>query len=206
MRALHGHIFEKRIGDSGFGSFGGAFVALGFARAHHRFTHLIHHRFNIGKVEIDKTRLDHQIGNARNARMQHFISHSESLGKCCLGIGNAEQILVRNDNQRIDFGSQFFNTGNGGAHAATPFKVKRLGDDTDRQNALLARGAGNYRRSARARATAHTGGHKGHMRALQHIDNFRHGFFCGGFTDGRVSTGAQTFCQFGTDLNPPVGR
>ena len=138
--------------------------------------------------------------------MQHFIGHGKSLGKCGLCIGNAEQVLVRNDNQRINFGCQFFNTGNGGTHAATTFKVKRLGDDTDRQNALLARRAGNHRRRTGARAAAHTGSDKGHVRALQHIDNFRHCFFCGGFTDSRVSTGTQTFCQFGTDLNPPIGR
>ena len=131
-RPLHRHIVEQWVGNGGFGSFDGAFVAFGFACAHHGFAHLVHHRANIGEIEIDKTWLNHQIGDACHARMQDFIGHGESLGKGCLRIGNAEQVLVRNDNQRIDFFGQLFNACLGRAHAPTAFEIKWRGNHTDR--------------------------------------------------------------------------
>ena len=137
--------------------------------------------------------------------MQNLISHGKCLGKGGLCIGNAEQVLVRDNNQRVDLFGQLLNPFLRSAGTTRAFKIKRLGDNTDCQNALLARSAGNHRCGARACAAAHAGCHKGHMRALQHVDNLGHGFFGCCLTDSRVGTGAQTLSQFGTDLNAPVG-
>jgi hypothetical protein len=38
----------------------------------------------------------------RNARIQHLVGHAEGFGEGRLVVGDAEQVLVRNDDQRID--------------------------------------------------------------------------------------------------------
>ena len=131
-RALHRHIIKQRIGNGGFSGFHGTFFAFRFTRTHHCLAHLVHHRAHIGKVEIDQPRLDHQVGNTGHTGMQHFIGHGERLGKSGLCISNAEQVLVRNDNQRIDFLRQLLDAFLRGTHATRPLKIKRLGHHTYR--------------------------------------------------------------------------
>ena len=59
----------------------------------------------------------------------------------------------------------------GQPHAAVAFEVERLGDDADRQDALVAGRLGDDRRSTRARAAAHAGGDEAHVRAVEVIDD-----------------------------------
>ena len=54
-------------------------------------------------------------------------------------VGDAEQILVRNDDQRIDALLQFADAAFGDAQAALAFEMERLGHDADGENAHLAR-------------------------------------------------------------------
>ena len=75
---------------------------LDFSGAHHRLAHAGHDRAHIGEVEIDEAFLDHEVGNAGDAGSQHVVSHGEGIGKGGLLVGDAEQILVRDDEQRID--------------------------------------------------------------------------------------------------------
>ena len=66
-RAGHRHIFQQRIGNRAFRGHDGAVVAFRFARSHHCLAHFAHYRANIGEVQIDQARHDHQVGDAANA-------------------------------------------------------------------------------------------------------------------------------------------
>src|SRR5260370_659045 len=82
-------------------------LALGLAGAHHRLAHLAHHRADVGEVEVDETRHDHQVGDAAHAHVQHVVGHLEGVGEGRLLVGDLEQVLVGNDDQRVDHLLQF---------------------------------------------------------------------------------------------------
>ncbi len=69
--------------------------------------------------------------------MQHVVGHLEGLGEGRALIGDPEQILVRDDEQRVDEFLQLLDAGFGEAHAVRAFEVERLGDHADRQDAVL---------------------------------------------------------------------
>ena len=118
LRALHRHVVEQRVGDRGFGGAQRALLAGGFAGAHHRLAHLAHDGADVGEVEVDQAFLDHQVGDAGDARIEHLVGHREGVGEGGLLVGDAEQVLVRDDDQRVDGLLQLGDAGFGDAHAA----------------------------------------------------------------------------------------
>ncbi len=79
---------------------------------------------------------------------------------------------IRDDQQRINHLLKLGNTGFSGAHTALTFKVERLGDDADGQDAHLAGGCGDDRRCTGAGAAAHTCGDEHHVGAREVILDF----------------------------------
>jgi hypothetical protein len=80
-------------------------VAGRLAGAHHRLAHLAHHRADrahVGEVEVDEAGHDHQVGDAGARPNEHLIGHAEGVGEGRLLVGDAEQVLVRDDDQRVD--------------------------------------------------------------------------------------------------------
>jgi hypothetical protein len=63
-----------------------------------------------------------------------------------------------NDEERVDVFLQLQDAGLGRAHAPLAFELERLGHHADREDAFLARGAGDDRGGAGAGATSHAGG------------------------------------------------
>jgi hypothetical protein len=94
-------IRRERIGDRRFGGLHRAAVATGFAGAHHRPAHALHDRFDVGEVEVDQAFLDDQVGDAADAGIEHAVGDHEGIGKRGLGIGDAEEVLVGNDDDGI---------------------------------------------------------------------------------------------------------
>ncbi len=205
LRTAHGGFVEQRIGDCGLGSSHRTAFTGSFARAHHGLAHFAHDRADVSEVEVNQAFLDHQVGDAGNTRIEHLISHRKSVGKSGLVVGDAEQVLVRNDDERIDILLQFFNAQIGSFHAAGAFKVERLGHNADGEDAAFAGSACHDRRSARAGAAAHACGHKAHMRTVQVIDDFVDAFFRGSTTNFRLRTGAEAFRHGSAKLDDAVG-
>ena len=131
FRPLHRGIIQQWIIDSRFGSFNSTGLARGFARSHHGFTHFRHNRPNIGKIQIDKTRLNHQIGYPAHALMQNRIGHVKRIGKRGTLVCQPEQILIRDNDERIYIGLQSLNTFISLFHTALAFKIKRFGDNAN---------------------------------------------------------------------------
>ena len=184
-------VVDQRVGDRGFGGGQRALVAGGFAGAHHRLAHLPHHGADVGEVEIDQAFLDHQIGDAGDARIEHLVGHREGVGEGGLFVGDPEQVLVRDDQQRIDHLVQFGDAGLGGAHAALAFEVERLGHHADGEDAHLARGLGDDGRCTGAGAAAHAGGDEHHVGAGEMIAKLVDDLLRGGRADVRLRSGAE---------------
>ena len=94
-----------------------------------------------------------------------MVGHRERVRECGFLIGDPEQILVRDDEKRIDVALQFLDAGFGKLHPALALELEWLGDDADRQDAELARDARDDRRCAGAGAAAHAGGNEHHVGA-----------------------------------------
>ena len=203
--ALHRAFVEQRVGDRRFGRRHGAVLARGLAGAHHRLAHLAHHRADVGEVEVDEACLDHQVGDAGDARVEHLVGHREGVGEGGLLVGEPEQVLVRDDDQRVDVLLQLLDAELGRLHAALAFEVERLGDDADGEDALLARGPGDDRRSAGAGAAAHAGGDEAHVRAGEVLDDLVDALLGGGAADLRLRAGAKPFGDLRAELDEPLG-
>ena len=121
--------------------------------------------FHVGEVEIDQAFLDDQVGDAADAGIEHAVGDDEGIGEGGLGIGDAEEVLVRDDDDGIGRFAQPLDALVGRLHAALALEGEGLGDDADGQDAGLARRLGDDRGSARAGAAAHAGGDEAHMRA-----------------------------------------
>ena len=133
--------------------------------------------------------------------MQHLVSQLESLMKSGLIIGDAEQILVWNDDQRVDIFLKLSNASIRHTHTARPFKLERTGHNGDRQNALLFRRTRNHWGRPRPRATAHTGRNKDHIGISQMIENLALALFSSSHTNLRRCTCTQALSGIQADLN-----
>ncbi len=153
LGAFHRVVVDQRIGDRGFGGRDGALLARGLAGPHHRLAHLAHHRSHVGEVEVDQAFLDHQVGDASDARIEHLVGHREGVREGGLLVGDAEKVLVWDHQQRVDMLLQFGDAGLRITHAALALELERLGHDADGEDAHLARDLGDdqARRPCRCR-------------------------------------------------------
>ena len=79
------------------------------------------------------------------------------------------QLVVEDDDQRIDVLLQFGDAGFGHLQALVAFETERLGDHRHGQDTQFARHFGDDRRGTGTRAAAHAGGDEDHVRALQRL-------------------------------------
>ena len=107
-------------------------LALGLAGAHHRLAHLAHHRADVGEVEIDQARHDHEVGDAAHAHVQDLVGHLERVGEGRPLVGESEKVLVGDDDQRVDILLQLGQAGLREAHAVRALEVEGLGDHAPR--------------------------------------------------------------------------
>ena len=165
LRALEADLVEQRVGDRLLGGLHRAVLAGGLAGAHHRLAHLVHHRADVGEVEVDDAGPDHQVGDALDALVEHVVGEREGLGEGGLLVGEPEQVLVRDDDQGVDVALQLLDARLGLLHPARALELEGLGHDADGQDAHLAGGLGDDRRGAGAGAAAHAGGDEAHVAA-----------------------------------------
>ena len=203
--ALHGDFVEERIGDGGLGGQNRAVVAGGLAGAHHGLAHLAHDRADVGEVEVDEALLDHEIGDGGDAGVEHLVGHGEGVRKGRLLVGDAEQVLVRDHDQRVDRLGELGDASLGQAHAARAFEVEGLGDDAHGQDAHLAGDARDDGSRARAGAAAHAGGDEAHMRAHEVIANLFERLFSRSATDLGLRARAKALGDLQAHLDDAFG-
>ena len=205
MRARHRDVLEQRVGNGGLGRFDGAFLALGLTGSHHRLAHLAHHLADVGEIEIDQSRHHHEIGHAADPGIEHVVRHLEGFGEGRLLVGDPEQVLVGDDDQRIDILLQLIDPGFADPHAIQPFELERLGHDADGEDSLLPRGAGDHRRGAGPGAPPHAGGDEHHVGTLELFDDLIDRFLGGGAADVRARARAEALGDVAAQLDRPLG-
>ncbi len=203
-RAFERHIVEQRVADRRFRRLQRAAVAGCFAGAHHRLAHFAHHRADIREVEVDETRFHDQIRHPAHAAMQHFIREAERFRPAGFLVRDAEQILVRHHDQRVDILLQFANPRFRQTHAVRPLERERLRHHADRQNPLLFRDARDHRRRTRTRAAAHARRDEQHVAAMDRIRNLIRRFFRSRKTNRRFRPGTEAARDGHTQLDHPV--
>jgi hypothetical protein len=80
LGALHRDFVEQRVGDRASAAIS-ARSRPRLARAHHRLAHLAHDGADVGEVEVDQARHDHQVGDAAHARIEHLVGHPKASAK-----------------------------------------------------------------------------------------------------------------------------
>ena len=133
----------------------------------------------------------HQIGDALHAGEQRGICGSERVDNADGLVGQLEQAVVRNDDDRVDFLAQVLDAQFGRGFTTRPFEAERLGDHGDGQCALLLCGARDNRAGAGTGAAALATGHEDHIRAFQGLFDIRLMVLCGLRTLLRVRTSAK---------------
>ena len=206
LGAGHRHAVEQRIGDGALGSFESAVVAFAFAGAHHRLAHFAHHRTHVGEVEVDEPRHDHEVGNRPHALLQHLVGKHECFLEGRFGLGHQEQVLVGDDDQRIDVLLQLVDARFGRAHAARAFEQERLGHDADGQHALLARRFCDDGCGAGPGAAAHAGCDEDHVDAVHRVFDLFDRFFSRGLAHFGARARTEAARDVGAELDPLVGR
>ncbi len=61
-----------------------------------------HHRFHIGKVEIDQAGNNNQIRNALNGLAQNIVGNAEGVEKAGAALEGGEQAFVRDGDYGVD--------------------------------------------------------------------------------------------------------
>ena len=196
---------QQRVGNGLLGGLNGAIFAARLAGAHHCLAHLVHHRAHVGKVQVDQAGAHHQVGHALYALIEHIIGHGEGFGEGGLFIGQTEQVLVRNDDQRVDDLLQRLDTFFGLPHPLCALKLEGLCHNAHRQDPQFACGMCDDRRGPRAGAAPHAGRDEAHMRPCQVVDDLLDRFLGGGGPHGRARPGAQTFGNPQPHLDGGIG-
>ena len=138
--------------------------------------------------------------------MKHRVGHVERIGEGGTLVGDPEQVLVRDHDQRIDMSLHLLDAGLGLPHAALAFEVERPGHDAHRQDATLARGAGDDRSRAGAGTTAHAGGDEDHVAVGELAHHSFNAFFGGGAADIGLGAGAEALGDRRSELDLARGE
>jgi hypothetical protein len=202
---LEADFVQQRILDGVFGRHQRPALSGGLAGAHHRLAHFGHDRADVGEVEVDEARQDHEVGDRSNAGVEHLVGHAEGLGEGRPLVGDPEEILVGNDDQGVDVALQFGDAGVGQAHAVTALEMERFGDHADGQYPALAGALGDDRAGAGPRASAHAGGDEDHVRAIQMLADLRRRFLGRRHAHLRMGSGSEPLGDADPELNAAIG-
>ena len=139
-----------------------------------------------------------------HALLKHLVGQVERRLEGGVGIGDAEQILVRNDDQAVDMPLQLLEPGIGGASAAGAFEGEGPGHDADGQDATGARRPGDDRRGAGAGAAAKSGGDEAHMGAVEDAIDLGEQFLGGRTAKLGARTRAEAFGRPAAELDDAI--
>ena len=156
--------FKQRAGHRLLGRNAGAIGSGSDGGSHHGLAGLAHDGAHIFEVDVHMPRHIDDFSNAADGIFENIIGVRKRLILGDVVTQHFEQFLVQHHDQRIHIGFEFGQAAVGIAHAPATFKIKGLGDNTDRQNTHLACHASDHGRRAGAGATTHAGGDEQHVR------------------------------------------
>ena len=131
MRAVDGYVEQPRT-DSLFGGDPSPVFAHAAADSHQRRAALTHDRFHVGEVQVDQAGDGDQLGDALDALAQHVVGQLERLLQRHALVGDFQQAIVGNDDQRVNVLLKFLDAAVGRLRTPAALEVKRAGHDADR--------------------------------------------------------------------------
>ena len=134
--------------------------------------------------------------------LQHVVGMGEGLILRHVVAEHVEQLVVEDDDQRVDVGLELRDAVVGCLEPARPLEVEGLGNHAHGEDAHFARHAGNDRCRARARAAAHAGGDEEHVGAVDGLLDAVDRLFGRGLARFRLGPGAEAG---GAELDQVVG-
>ena len=203
---LHRHTVEQRISNRAFRRLKRTAIAFGFACAHHRLAHFVHDGPDVGKIQVDQARHDHEISDAAHALLQNFVGQQECLFERRIRVSDQKQVLVWNNNERVHMLLQLGNARFCRAHPPRTFEKERLCYHANGQYVHFARSLGNHRRSTGSGSATHTRCDEAHVATCQSGLHLFNGFFCSGASNLRARTSTKTLRNLRTKLNTIIRR
>ena len=146
-----------------------AAVARCVADAHERGAGVGHDHLHVGEVGVDETRRRDEVGDALHALEQDLVRHLERVEHRGLLVGDLEQPVVGDDDQRVDLLLEVLDPLLGLDRAAPALERERSRHDTDGQRAGRLRHLRDDRRATGSGAAALARGDEHHVGALEHL-------------------------------------
>ena len=197
---------EERRGDRLLGGLGRAALAGGVADAHQGGTGVGHDRPDVGEVEVDEAGDGDQVGDPLDALAEDVVGLAEGLADRLAALDDVEQLLVRNDDQRVDLVAELLDPVESLLHALGALELERLGDDADRERAdLLLGDLGDDGGRTGSGAASLAGGDEDHVGALQRLLDVVAALGRGSGTDLGLTAGAEAAGQLLADRELDVG-
>jgi len=175
------------------------------AASHDRVALPAHDRSHVGEVDVDLTGLRDQIADPLDCLPQHIIGDEKCLRDRGLFVDDLQQMLIRNNNERVYRATEPCETLVGETHLVVSFEVKGLGHDRYGQNAHIASNLRDHRRCARTRTATHTRGDEYHVGALNDALDLTLVLERGLFADFGLATGSEPPGQLGAERQTHFG-
>ncbi len=143
-----------------------------------------------------------EIRDALHSLAQHVVGHEKGLPDGRALLGDFQQVLVRDRDQRVDFRAQPFDPLFGELHFALAFEIEGLRHHGDGERAHLARDVRHHRGGAGARPSAHARGDKDHVGTLQEVRHALLVLECRLLPDLRDAAGPEPARELRADREP----
>ena len=176
------------------------------ADAHEGGAGVVHDRAHVGEVEVDEAGDRDEVGDALDALAQDVVGFAERLEDRRAALDDAEQLLVRDHDQRVDLLAQALDAVLGLSRALRALEGEGARDDADGERADLVLGdLGDHGRGAGAGAAALAGRDEDHVGALERLLDVVARLGGRTLTDVGVGAGAEALRQVVADVQLDVG-
>ena len=160
---------KQRRADGDFRGLRGAVLSPSGTDAEQRGAGTTQNRVDIVEINVDVRIRGNQVGDALHAGQQCGVGGLERVDDANGAVGQFQQSVVRNDDQRVDFLAQVLDAERGGSGTLRTFEAERTGHHGDGQRALLVGRTCHDRAGAGSGATALTAGDEHHVGALKRL-------------------------------------
>ena len=203
--AIDGRL-EKRAGDCLARGVGRAVFAAASPQADERRPGILHHRPDVGEVDIDQPGRGEQIDDPLDRLDEHAVDDAEGVQHRCVFQDDLAEAVVGNDDQRIHLRSQFLGCILRDPLTLGPFERERLRNDTDRERPLRLGLRRNERCGAGAGSAPEAGRDEQEVRSRHRCCDDVRAVLGRPATDVRVASGSEAPGDRVTDPDPRPGE
>ena len=192
---------EQRAGNGLLDCLKCLVIALGLSDTDVCNTLVLHNCLYICKVQIDQRREIDQVCDTLNCLLQHLICLLQCLRHCRPAVYDLKQLVIRDDDQRVNILLQTLDACQRIIHACTGLEAEWLRHNADSQNAHLLCNPCHDRSCTGTGTSAHTTGNKHHVRTLNRLTDILRALLSCLLTYLRLRACAKSFGDLLSNLN-----